>query len=115
MSWSYPGQPSIVVPSTSLYYPTYVSNSPFNVTVVCPTYYTEIITGLIPQCVYLWGNGIRDGDEQWDDRNTKDGDGWSSLWMVENGYACTGGSTTTKDAWHMFSFTVFMLIIKKHI
>ena len=108
MSWSYPGQTSTVVPSTSLYYPTYVYNSPFNVTVVCQPDYIKIITGLIPQCVYLWGNGIRDGDEQWDDNNIQDGDGWSSIWMVENGYSCTGGSTTAKDTWHLFTFTVFI-------
>ena len=112
MSWSYPGQPSIVVPSASLYYPTYVHNSPFNVTVVCPPSYTEIITGLVPEWVYLWGNGKRDGDEQWDDTNTKNKDGWSSLWIVENGYSCTGGSTTTKDVWTKFTFTVLIFTIK---
>ena len=105
MYWSYPGQSDTVVPSTSLYYPTYVFNSPFNVTVVCQPYYTEIITGLIPQCVYLWGNGKRDGDEQWDDKNTFNGDGWSSIWMVEDGYACTKNSTTNEDVWKKFDFT----------
>ena len=105
MYWSYPGPSNTVVPSTSLYYPTYVSNSPFNVTVVWPPYYTEIITGLIPQCVYLWGNGNRDGDEQWDDKNTFNEDGWSSIWMVEDGYACTKNSTTNEDVWKKFDFT----------
>ena len=105
MSWSYSGQSDTVVPSTSLYYPTYVSNSPFNVTVVCQPYFTEVITGLIPEWVYLWGNGKRNGDEQWDDRNTINGDGWSSIWMVEDGYACTNGSATNRDFWDKFVFT----------
>ena len=111
MYWSYSGQTNTVVPSSSLYYPTYVSNSPFNVTVVCPNNYNEVITGLIPEWVYLWGNGIRDGDEQWDDRNTINGDGWSSIWMVEDGYACTNGSTTTKDVWTKFVFAVWIFSI----
>ena len=106
MSWSYSGQPSIVVPSTYLYYPTYVFNSPFNVTVVCPPNYTEIITGLAPQCVYFWGNGKRDSGEQWDDNNFSNGDGWSRIWAVEDGYTCTGGSSTTKDVWAKFDFVI---------
>ena len=46
-----------------------------------------------------WGDGHRTYNEQWDDFNTKNGDGCSSEWMVEKGYICTGGSNTTADEW----------------
>ena len=42
MSWSYSGQGTILVPPSSLYYPTYVANSPLNVTVGCLPYLTEV-------------------------------------------------------------------------
>ena len=37
--------------------------------------------------------------ELWDDGNTSNRDGCSSVWSVESGYSCTGGSTTSKDIW----------------
>ena len=30
------------------------------------------------------------GLEQWDDGNTANGDGWSSIWKVESGWSCSG-------------------------
>ena len=33
----------------------------------------------------------------WDDGNTKNGDGCNSLWAIETGWTCTGGSSSAKD------------------
>ena len=33
----------------------------------------------------------------WDDGNTINGDGWSSLWTKETGWTCSGGTSTSKD------------------
>ena len=106
MSWEYPGQSSIVVPSSYLYFPAYVSNSLFNVTVTCPPYYTQTVSGSTPQCVNLWGNSKRDSAEECDDGNATSDDGWSATWDVENGYTCTGGSSTTVDICSKFTFVV---------
>ena len=35
----------------------------------------------------------------WDDGNKANGDGWSSVWAVENGYVCSGGTSSTIDTW----------------
>ena len=106
MNWEYPGQTSIVVPSSYLYFPTYVSNSPFNVTVTCPPNYIQTTSEGTPQCVYLCGNKERDLTEECDDGNVTSNDGWSATWDVENGYACTGGSSTTVDICSKFTFVV---------
>jgi cysteine-rich repeat protein len=52
-------------------------------------------------CTEIWGDGIRFNSltTYWDDGNTNDNDGWSSLWVIETGWECTGGTTTTQDAW----------------
>ena len=42
-------------------------------------------------------DGFKTGSEQWDDANTNSGDGWSSGWMVENGWKWSGGSASCKD------------------
>jgi cysteine-rich repeat protein len=43
------------------------------------------IRGLVP-----WGNGSvqPSQSEEWDDGNNDDGDGWSSVWLIEPGYTC---------------------------
>ena len=51
------------------------------------------------QCITKIGDGIRAGDEQWDDGNIKDGDGWSSQAKVEDGYVCVGGEFGITDVW----------------
>ena len=108
MSWSYLGQETTLVPPSSLYYPTYVANSPLNVTVGCLPYLTEVTdtSNKSSHCVNYWGNGVRDGDEQWDDKKPKNNDGWSSNWLVEDGYMWTGGSSNSTDVWTKFSFNV---------
>ena len=50
-------------------------------------------------CNEICGDGVRFNalTTYWDDGNTLNGDGWNSLWGVETGYSCTGGSTSSKD------------------
>ena len=51
--------------------------------------------------VKIWGDSKRDNpNETWDDGNIQNGDGWSSQWLVENGWQWLGGSPTTQDAWY---------------
>ena len=45
------------------------------------------------------GNGVRTSDENCDDANTFSYDGWSAEWEIEQGYICSGGSTTSSDTW----------------
>ena len=47
----------------------------------------------------IWGNGKRESNELWDDGNTSDGDGWSSLCKVEINWEWSGGNSTSKDQW----------------
>ena len=55
--------------------------------------------------VNLWGNGKLDSGEAWDDGNANSGDGCKSdCSAVEVNYACTGGSSTTKDTCSVWSF-----------
>lgn len=47
-------------------------------------------------CACPCGNGVRDSGELCDDGNTVDLDGWT-LWAVDPGFTCTGGSASTPD------------------
>jgi cysteine-rich repeat protein len=50
--------------------------------------------------VTLWGDGKKAGTEKCDDGNTINGDGCNGdCTSVETGWVCSGGSTTTTDAW----------------
>ena len=51
----------------------------------------------------IWGDGLKMPTESCDDGNTSNGDGWSSVWSIESGYSCTGGSPTSKDTWIVWS------------
>ena len=103
MYWSYTGQAQTVVPSTSLYYPTYIASSPIQVTVTCPSGYTKTTSGGYPTCVTTWGDGYRVGSETCDDGNTTPNDGCSASCAVESGYTWSGGSGTSKDTWSKIS------------
>ena len=96
MSWAYDSVSS-VVPSTSLYYPTYITSAPIQVTVTCPSGYSTSTSAGYPQCVTTCGDGYRVGSEAWDDSNTTPNDGCSATCTVESGYTWTGGSGTSKD------------------
>ena len=50
-----------------------------------------------------WGDGLRVGSEGWDDQNTSNGDGCSSTCTIESNSACSGGSSTSKDTWSIWS------------
>ena len=43
-----------------------------------------------PSVWSVWGNGVVDGEETWDDGNTSNNDGCSSQWQIESGYTCNG-------------------------
>ena len=45
------------------------------------------------------GNVVIPKSNYWDDGNTKDNDGWSSNWSIENGWVWSGGNSKTKDTW----------------
>ena len=96
MSWTYDSVSS-VVPSTSLYYPTYITSAPIQVTVTCPSGYSTSTSAGYPQCITTCGDGYRVGSEAWDDSNTTPNDGCSATCTVEPGYTWTGGSGTSKD------------------
>ena len=47
-----------------------------------------------------WGDGIRQGDERWDDGNVVSGDGWASdCMLVEPGWSWYGGWFGVTDVW----------------
>ena len=50
-------------------------------------------------CTEKWGDGIRFNTKStyWDDGNTIDGDGCSSVWSVEVGWGWIGGTSLTTD------------------
>ena len=83
LSWSYPGQSSIVIPSSYIYLPRLVGSSPYNINVVSS----------------VCGDGYRTGSESCDDSDTTSGNGWDSSWSVENGWTWSGGSASSKDVW----------------
>ena len=51
------------------------------------------------QCITKWGDGIRVGSEKCDDGNLVDGEGWSSQWIIEDGYVWVGGEFGVTDVW----------------
>ena len=70
--------------------------------------WTQCLTGYTPNSdktawVAIWGDGLKMSTESWDDGNTSNSDGWSSVCLIESGYSCTGGSTTSKDTWVAWS------------
>ena len=47
-----------------------------------------------------WGDGLRAGNEKWDDGNTKSGDGCSeNCTFIEPSWVWLGGTPTSKDNW----------------
>ena len=51
-------------------------------------------------CITYWGDGLRAGNEKWDDGNTKKGDGCSeNCTFIEPSWVWSGGTTTSKDNW----------------
>ena len=48
-------------------------------------------------CIEICGDGVNLGEHRCDDGNTVSGDGCSSECQIEQGYICTGGSSTSAD------------------
>ena len=95
--WSYTGQTEIPVPTSAFYCPSYVASSPYQVSVVWPTFYKVDSTVSPPTCIINCGDGFRYGTESWDDGNNISGDGCSKTCTNEFNWICNGGSTTAKD------------------
>ena len=51
----------------------------------------------LSECIRTWGNGQLESDEQCDDGNNFDYDGWDYQCVIETGYTCTGGTSSTPD------------------
>ena len=83
LSWSFTGQSKVIIPSQYLYYPTYVSSSPIQVTVSCPTGYTGSNPSSTTKCIEIPGDGLRVGIEECDDGNLINGDGCNSTMYIE--------------------------------
>ena len=102
--WAYSGVSQTVIPSTSYYYPNYVGSSPYTITLTCPTGYSGTVTAHPDQCYEIWGDSKKIGTEKWDDGNAISGDGCDSTCRnIETSYVCTGGTTTTKDTWTLWT------------
>ena len=50
-------------------------------------------------CIEICGDGIRfnTNSTYWDDGNKNNGDGCNSIWSIEVGWSCLGGTTSNKD------------------
>ena len=50
------------------------------------------------ECVTVCGDGLRVGNEVWDEGNTLDTDGWAGNWgSIQTNWICNGGNSTSKD------------------
>ena len=45
------------------------------------------------------GKRFNSNSTYWDDGNTASEDGCSSTWSIESGWICSGGSSSSRDAW----------------
>ena len=72
--------------------------------------YSDIVTALCPRgyavnnlinsnkWTEIWGDGIKVGNEAWDDSNTISGDGWKSDWSaIDDNFICFGGTSNSPD------------------
>ena len=53
----------------------------------------------------ICGDGLDFNKNEWDDGNTKNGDGWSSTWEIEKWWECKGGTIHSPDAWNLLYIT----------
>jgi len=56
--------------------------------------YCNDVTGYRISVFGVWeeicGDGLNFGETEWDDANSLDGDGWSSIWKLETGFKWNG-------------------------
>jgi cysteine-rich repeat protein len=102
LKWSYTGTDGVgiveqIIPSTYLFYPTYVASSPYQVVATCPVGYTGYDINSTEICNEIDGDGLRVGHEQCDDGNLVNGDGCNSVQVIEDDYTCDLGSSTRND------------------
>ena len=65
----------------------------FNMTLIYYTKSTNNITIVDSIC----SDGVKTGNEQWDDANNQSKDGWDSDWHIETSWTWSGGSKQSKD------------------
>ena len=98
--WIRPGQSTEeLVPSDYLGFDYYYGGQRRELNITLPDKYTARYTDSRMLNYVGWGDGMRIGNEQWDDNNTNNADGCSSDCKVEKGYICTGGSAVESDTW----------------
>ena len=98
--WNQTGSMQII-PNTYIFHKEYVSNSPFNITVACPSLYDGDNSQHPGEWYEICGDGHRIGREICDDGNTNNGDGCNSKWsqIEDPNWIWTGGEYGSKDIW----------------
>ena len=92
--WTYPGQAQQIIPSSNIYYPKYVGNTPITITVSWQTGYSYSSGACNPIC----GDGLRIGTEKCDNGSNSGTGGWASdCTSVTAGWVCSGGSSSSAD------------------
>ena len=98
--WIRPGRGTEeIVPQQNLWFDHYYGGNRIELDITCPISNVKRNLQSNQSGNETWGNGLRIDGEKWDDANTKNGDGWSSEWVVEEGCVCTGGNSTASDKW----------------
>ena len=96
MAWAYGGGGYAYIPSSNMYSPEYINQSPYQITVTCQPGYT--INSATGQCIPICGDGIKIGSERCDDGNTNNEDGCKGdCTSVETSWVWSGGSPTSRD------------------
>ena len=96
MAWAYAGGGYVYIPSSNMYSPEYINQSPYQITVTCQPGYT--INSATGQCIPICGDGIKIGSERCDDGNTNNEDGCKGdCTSVETSWVWSGGSPTSRD------------------
>jgi cysteine-rich repeat protein len=101
LSWAYNSVPKQIIPNIYLGKSEFVSSSPYQGVVTCPTGYTGEDPNHPTTCYPIWADGLRVGSEGCDDTNLIPSDGCNTTWQIEPGYECSGGSPTSQDVWNL--------------
>ena len=98
--WIKPGQSTEeLVPTENLWFDQYYGGQRRELNITLPDEYKGSYANRRILNHARWGDGMKTGNEQWDDNNTNTGDGCSSTCKVEKGYICKGGNAGGSDTW----------------
>ena len=67
----------------------------------CLPGYSARQSGSTLSCEINWGDGLKEESESCDDGNTEDGDGCSSLCIIEPWFRCHGGNVQPRRMWRL--------------